>query len=128
MNDREKIIRAIEKAKKQSEEYAQDRIIVPFKEADMILSLLKEQEEQIKNRDESLEKAREEIEWLRRMLKDQEPDASKFQYKYDHTDCLWYRDSRSKCPVTCSQYRDGWNDAMIFVFKNGAGYSPYKRR
>lgn len=62
------------------------------------------------------------------LLKEQEPDASKYQYKYDHTDCLWYRDSRSKCPVTCSQYRDGWNDAMDFVFKNGAGYSPYKRR
>lgn len=44
MNNREKIISAIEKAKKQSEEYAQDRIIVPFKEADMILALLKEQE------------------------------------------------------------------------------------
>lgn len=34
------------------------------------LSLLKEQEEQIKNRDESLEKAREEIKWLRGMLKE----------------------------------------------------------
>lgn len=34
--------------------------------------LLKEQEEQIKNRDESLEKAREEIKWLREMLKEQE--------------------------------------------------------
>ena len=44
MTDREKIIRAIEKAKKQSAEYAQDRIIVPFKETDMILALLKEQE------------------------------------------------------------------------------------
>ena len=33
-----------------------------------VYSLLKEQEEQIKNRDESLEKAREEIKWLRRML------------------------------------------------------------
>ncbi len=44
MNNREKIISAIEKAKKQSEEYAQDIIIVPFKEADMILALLKEQE------------------------------------------------------------------------------------
>ena len=32
--------------------------------------LLKEQEEQIKNRDESLEKAREEIKWLRGMLKE----------------------------------------------------------
>jgi hypothetical protein len=44
MTDREKIISAIEKAKKQSAEYAQDRIIVPFKETDMILALLKEQE------------------------------------------------------------------------------------
>ena len=35
--------------------------------------LLKEQEEQIKSRDESLEKAREEIKWLRGMLK--EPEA-----------------------------------------------------
>ena len=62
------------------------------------------------------------------LLKAQEPDASKYQYKYDHTDCIWYHDSRSKCPVTCSQYRDGWNDAMDFIFKNGAGYSPYERR
>ena len=44
MTDREKIISAIEKAKRQSQEYAQDCIIVPFKEADMILSMLKEQE------------------------------------------------------------------------------------
>lgn len=44
MIDREKIINAIEKAKKQSEENAQDAIIVPFKEVDMIISLLKEQE------------------------------------------------------------------------------------
>lgn len=44
MNDAEKLIIAIEKAKKQSEEYAQDRIFVPFKEADMIITLLKEQE------------------------------------------------------------------------------------
>ena len=36
------------------------------------LDLLKEQEEQIKNRDESLEKAREEIKWLRGMMKEQE--------------------------------------------------------
>lgn len=44
MTDREKIIRAIEKAKKQSKEYAIGEIIVPFKEADMIIALLKEQE------------------------------------------------------------------------------------
>ena len=45
--DRENVINAIEKAKKQSEEYAQDRIIVPFKEADMIIALLKEQQKLI---------------------------------------------------------------------------------
>ena len=39
--------------------------------------LLKEQEEQIKNRDESLEKAREEIKWLRGMLKEQEEEIDK---------------------------------------------------
>ena len=44
MVDREKVINAIERAKKQSEEYALDRIVVPFKETDMILALLKEQE------------------------------------------------------------------------------------
>ncbi len=37
---------------------------------------VKEQEEQIKNRDESLEKAREEIEWLRGMLKEQEAEIN----------------------------------------------------
>ncbi len=44
MADRKRVINAIEQAKKQSEEYALDKIIVPFKEADMILTLLKEQE------------------------------------------------------------------------------------
>lgn len=43
-----------------------------------VVWLLKEQEEQIKNRDESLEKAREEIKWLRRMLKEQEAKAGKW--------------------------------------------------
>lgn len=52
MTDREKIIKAIEKAKKQSEQYALDRIVVPFKEADMILALLKEQEARVLNWDE----------------------------------------------------------------------------
>ena len=62
------------------------------------------------------------------LLKEQEPDVSKYQYKIEHTDCIWYSDSESRCLVTCSQYRDGWNDAMDFIYKNGAGYSPYKRR
>jgi len=38
-----------------------------------VITLLKEHGEQIKNRDESLKKAREEIEWLRGILKEQEP-------------------------------------------------------
>lgn len=37
-----------------------------------VFALLKEQEEQIKTRNESLEKAREEIKWLRGILKEQE--------------------------------------------------------
>ena len=55
------------------------------------------------------------------------PDKSKYDYRYDHTDCIWYRDSRSRCPVTCAQYRDGWNDAMQYIFCGGKGYSPYVR-
>ena len=42
MNDAEKMITAIEKAKRQSAENAQDVIIVPFREADIIISLLKD--------------------------------------------------------------------------------------
>ena len=45
-----------------------------FRVLNDVLVLLKKQEEQIKNRDESLEKAREEIKWLRRMLKEQEAE------------------------------------------------------
>lgn len=53
--------------------------------------------------------------------------ADKYDYRYDHTDCIWYRDSRSRCPATCAQYRDGWNDAMQYIFCDGKGYSPYVR-
>ena len=35
----------------------------------------------------------------------------KYEKHIDHTDCIWYG-SDSGCPVTCSQYRDGWNDAL----------------
>ena len=63
------------------------------------------------------------------LLKAQEPDKSKYEYHTDHTDCPWYiSGEESKCPVTCSQYRDGWNDAMNYIYKGGNGYSPYKRR
>ena len=53
-------------------------------------------------------------------------NQQKYEYHIDHTDCIWYG-SDSGCPVTCSQYRDGWNDAMDYIFKNGKGYQPYRR-
>jgi hypothetical protein len=62
------------------------------------------------------------------LLKAQEPDERKYEYHTDHTDCPWYiSGEESKCPVTCSQYRDGWNDAMNYIFRNGDGYRPYDR-
>ena len=49
-----------------------------------------------------------------------QPDASKYEYHYDHTDCIWYRpEARNRCPVTCAQYRDGWNGAMNYIFRDG---------
>ena len=53
---------------------------------------------------------------------------SKYEYHYDHTDCIWYRpEARNRCPSTCAQYRDGWNDAMQYIFRDGKGYRPYRR-
>lgn len=55
-------------------------------------------------------------------------DLDKYEYHYDHTDCIWYRpEARNRCPATCAQYRDGWNDAMQYIFRDGAGYRPYRR-
>ena len=54
-----------------------------------------------------------------------QPKAGHYEKHIDHTDCIWYG-SDSGCPVTCSQYRDGWNDAMDYIFKNGKGYQPYR--
>ena len=52
----------------------------------------------------------------------------KYEYHYDHTDCIWYRpEARNRCPVTCAQYRDGWNDAMNYIFRDGKGYRPDRR-
>ena len=57
-----------------------------------------------------------------------QPDENKYEYHYDHTDCIWYRpEARNRCPVTCAQYRDGWNDAMNYIFREGKGYRPYRR-
>ena len=54
------------------------------------------------------------------------PVSEKYEHHIDHTDCIWYGND-SGCPVTCSQYRDGWNDAMEYIFKDGKGYQPYRR-
>lgn len=56
------------------------------------------------------------------------PEQTKYEYHIDHTDCIWHGTGDNQCPVTCSQYRDGWNDAMNYIFKDGKGYQPYKRR
>ena len=56
----------------------------------------------------------------------QEPKTGQYEKHTDHTDCIWYG-SDSGCPVTCSQYRDGWNDAMEYIFKGGKGYQLYRR-
>lgn len=75
-----------------------------------VLELLKEQEEQIKNRDESLEKAREEIKWLRGMLKEQEAKTGKWERQYSrpgvYANLLWW------CSVCGEPTR--YNDAGIF--------------
>jgi len=55
-------------------------------------------------------------------------NPEKYEYHYDHTDCIWYRpEARNRCPVTCAQYRDGWNDAMNYIFRDGKGYRPYRK-
>ena len=57
-----------------------------------------------------------------------QPNLGKYEYHYDHTDCIWYRpEARNRCPTTCAQYRDGWNDAMNYIFRDGKGYRPYRR-
>ena len=62
------------------------------------------------------------------VLPSAQPDLGKYEYHYDHTDCIWYRpEARNRCPVTCAQYRDGWNDAMNYIFRDGKGYRPHKR-
>lgn len=70
----------------------------------------------------------EECEIYLRQVPSVQPDSSKYEYHYDHTDCIWYRpEARNRCPATCAQYRDGWNDAMNYIFRDGKGYRPYRR-
>ena len=76
MIDKEKVIKDLEFC-------VNGHFKVELSLATKILNLLKEQGEQIKNRDESLEKAREEIEWLRGMLKEQEAVEPTFRQGED---------------------------------------------
>ena len=56
------------------------------------------------------------------------PPKDKYEYHYDHTDCIYYSSKeRHTCPSTCAQYRDGWNDAMDYIFRDGKGYQPFRR-
>lgn len=69
-----------------------------------------------------------EIENRYNMIQSAQPVQEKYEYHYDHTDCIWYRpEARNRCPATCAQYRDGWNDAMNYIFRDGKGYRPYRR-
>lgn len=54
MADMENIISAIEKAKKQSEKYAEDKILVSFEAADRIIDQLKETEKMLEKACETL--------------------------------------------------------------------------
>lgn len=57
-----------------------------------------------------------------------ESNKDKYERHYDHTDCLWYHSNdKNEYPSTCAQYRDGWNDAMDYIFHDGEGYRPYRR-
>ena len=79
--DREKVIKGLEKLRKDLGYGLPDRSDVVMEYLNSLtdaIALLKEQEEQIKKRDESLEKAREEIQWLRGMLKEQEPKTGRW--------------------------------------------------
>lgn len=68
------------------------------------------------------------VEYVLFNLPSAQPNLGKYEYHYDHTDCIWYRpEARNRCPVTCAQYRDGWNDAMNYIFRDGKGYMPYRR-
>ena len=58
MSDREKVISTFEKIISVCKEDGCDFVDLTFEDAEQILAMLKEQEERIKKRDESLEKAR----------------------------------------------------------------------
>jgi len=80
--------------------------------------LLKKQEEQIKNRDESLEKALEEIKWLRGMLKEKEPRALTADelYLMEHQ-CVYLERRNSKVYSTEPSIVIGTSKALFCQYK-----------
>lgn len=80
------------------------------------------------SRDKDKKISLEDAEYAIEQLPSAQPEPEKYEYHYDHTDCIWYRpEARNRCPATCAQYRDGWNDAMNYIFRDGKGYRPYRR-
>ena len=57
------------------------------------------------------ERLKEIMEMALELLKGQEPDVSKYQYKIDHTDCLWYSDTPVTTVMRC--YKCGCCNADI---------------
>ena len=73
-------------------------------------------------------KCNKEVRIALRNMPSAQPESEKYECYYNHTDCIWYRpEARNRCPATCAQYRDGWNDAMNYIFRDGKGYRPYRR-
>ena len=110
MTDRERIIKGLECCLGANDCNIEPEEDCPYKEMCLcamalrldILALLKEQEEQIKNHDKSLEKAREEIKWLRGMLKEQEAKT------VSHIRTVAYR-TIGYCP-SCGRGLDSYED------------------
>ena len=71
--DMEKVISQVEEEVRLGKHWDESDRTIDMELLENVLLLLKEHGEQIKNRDESLEKALEEIKWLRGMLKEKEP-------------------------------------------------------
>lgn len=115
MSDREKVVNALEHCidgcfDDCPYEYG-GAVTLKYCHSDLMrdaLELLKEQEWQIKNRDESIEKAQEEIKWLRGMLKEQGPTHVDTVYSDDFGNvllcecgCMWVGAANSRmnyCP------------------------------